>query len=431
MAKLIQGKNDLATLRSDLAAQWDYEKNDYGPENYTSHSGMRVYWKCGTCGQSWIATINDRSNGRGCPFCAGDRPIPGKTDLAALRPDLVAQWDYENNDRYPECFTLHSGTRVFWKCQVCGQSWIATINDRSKNHNCPYCSRKKPILGRTDLATLRPDLAAQWDYDKNDLGPENYTLFSRKRVFWKCPTCNQSWAAKISDRSNGNGCPFCAGDCPIPGKTDLATLRPDLAAQWDYEKNDRGPENYTLFSNQRVFWKCPTCNQSWAATINGRSRNCNCPYCSRKKPIPGRTDLATLRPDLAAQWDYDKNDLGPENYTLFSRKRVFWKCPTCNQSWAAKISNRSNGTGCPFCAGDRPVSGKTDLATLRPHLVAEWDYGKNDLEPENYTLFSSKRVFWKCLTCNQSWIAKIQDRSNGTGCPFCAGRKKVNYDPSV
>ena len=285
MAKLIQGKNDLATLRPDLAAQWDYENNDHGPEWYTLYSMKKISWKCQTCGQSWEATIASRSNGNNCPFCAGSRPIPGRTDLATLRPDLAAQWDYEKNERGPENYIQFSQTRVFWKCSVCSQFWIARIANRSENHNCPYCAGKRPIPGKTDFATLRPDLLAQWDYDKNDCGPECHTLRSEKKVFWICPTCGQSWAASIVVRRNNHNCPYCAGKRPIPGKNDLATLRPDLAAQWDYEKNDCSPERYTLHSKKKIYWICPTCGLSWLATICSRSNGSNCPYCAgiRKK----------------------------------------------------------------------------------------------------------------------------------------------------
>lgn len=38
-------------------------------------------------------------------------------------------------------------------------------------------------------------------------------------------------------RSEGSGCPYCAGRKVLPGFNDLETLYPDVAAQWHREKN--------------------------------------------------------------------------------------------------------------------------------------------------------------------------------------------------
>ncbi|MDD3219667.1 MAG: zinc-ribbon domain-containing protein [Lachnospiraceae bacterium] len=38
------------------------------------HSNKKVYWKCGFCKHSWLATINQRVQGRcGCPQCKNRR----------------------------------------------------------------------------------------------------------------------------------------------------------------------------------------------------------------------------------------------------------------------------------------------------------------------------------------------------------------------
>ncbi|MFF9214573.1 zinc-ribbon domain-containing protein, partial [Streptomyces sp. NPDC014791] len=42
----------------------------------------------------------------------------------------------------------------------------------------------------------------------------------------------------------------------IPGLTDLATLRPDLAAEWDAERNKRQPTDITPKSSIRAWWRC-------------------------------------------------------------------------------------------------------------------------------------------------------------------------------
>lgn len=55
----------------------------------------------------------------------------------------------------------------------------------------------------------------------------------------------------------GSGCPVCAGKAVEPGFNDLAHGFPEVAAQWDTEKNNGlTPEQVTLFSNRVVWWRC-------------------------------------------------------------------------------------------------------------------------------------------------------------------------------
>ena len=55
--------------------------------------------------------------------------------------------------------------------------------------------------------------------------------------------------------------------------------------------------------------------------------------------------------------------------------------------------------------------------------MAEWNYEKNgDLNPLELTAFSNRKVWWKCEKGHE-WEAKIQNRSNGTNCPYCSGKQ--------
>ena len=133
------------------------------------------------------------------------------------------------------------------------------------------------------------------------------------------------------------------------GETDLATANLELAAEWDYERNEGiTPDMVTAYSNKSVFWKCAK-GHSWVATINNRTKGYNCPYCSGRMAIVGETDLATLNTKLALEWDYERNKgVTPEMVTAHSDKKYFWRCKK-GHSWVASIANRSKGTGCPYC----------------------------------------------------------------------------------
>ena len=134
-----------------------------------------------------------------------------------------------------------------------------------------------------------PDvLAREWNTDKNNgLQPSQVMPYTNRKVWWLCQKGHE-WKATVSDRSDGKGCPFCSGKRPIPGETDLATLMPEIAAEWNYEKNrGKTPQMFTRASGLKVWWKCPQ-GHSWRATILARSRNgSGCPRCAKQRYFSG------------------------------------------------------------------------------------------------------------------------------------------------
>lgn len=139
--------------------------------------------------------------------------------------------------------------------------------------------------------------------------------------------------------------------------------------------------------------------------------------------IKGETDLLTLNPILCKEWDYDKNQITPNEVTVSSEKKVWWKCNKGHE-WQASISNRNKGRNCPYCAGKKILKNINDLATVYPNLAKQWNYKKNyPLTPSDIMSRVSKKVWWTCPKCGYEWIAAVNNRVAGTGCPKCAGKK--------
>ena len=141
----------------------------------------------------------------------------------------------------------------------------------------------KLIIGKNDLSTVNPALAKEWNYEKNgELKPEQFTANSNKKIWWKCSKGHE-WQASIYSRNNGNGCPTCAGQKVLQGETDLATVNPKLASEWNYEKNgDLAPKDFMANSHRKVWWKCSK-GHEWQATINNRNKGNGCPHCRGRK----------------------------------------------------------------------------------------------------------------------------------------------------
>ena len=130
---------------------------------------------------------------------------------------------------------------------------------------------------------------------------------------------------------------------------------PTLMAEWNWEKNNElglNPQILTLGSSKKASWICSK-NHTWEAQIEKRVKGQGCPYCSNHKVLKGFNDLATTNPELAKEWNYEKNgNLMPEHFSPNSHKKVWWKCKKGHE-WQAIIANRNRGRGCPYCSGRR------------------------------------------------------------------------------
>ncbi|MBR2310757.1 MAG: zinc-ribbon domain-containing protein [Oscillospiraceae bacterium] len=229
----IFGETDLATTHPHLLGSWS-SRNTLSPTAVTAGSHKRVWWVCGK-GHEWESSVVSYVlGGCGCPYCAGKRAIPGETDLATLRPDLMEEWDAERNALDPGQITVGSHDKVWWRCKL-GHSWQAAVFSRTRENTagCPYCTGRMVLPGFNDLATLMPKLAEQWYQPLNGaLKPEDVTLGSNKKVWWQCSE-GHVWQAFIYARAkrNGTGCPVCAGSVKRRKGAEAETARPQKKAQ--------------------------------------------------------------------------------------------------------------------------------------------------------------------------------------------------------
>lgn len=338
-----------------LLAQWHPTRNgDLTPNDLTFGSHQKIWWQC-SLGHAWQTAVYTRTSGEsGCPYCAGKRPWPGFNDLASQHPALAAQWHPEKNgDLTPDQVVAGSSRRVWWQCEK-GHQWQAMVKARVAGNDCPCCAGRKLSPGDNDLAAQYPDLAAQWHPTENGaLTPQQVVAGSRRKVWWQCQQ-GHVWRASIVSRArSGAGCPFCTGKKVTPGDNDLSTLFPALAAQWDSQGN-QGLDlaEISPYSNRRAWWQCEK-GHRWRSVISARARGSGCPYCTGRKVLAGFNDLATVYPQIAAQWHPTLNGgLTAQMVTAGSHQKVWWICPE-NHVWRAVVYSRTSTQkcGCPVCAG--------------------------------------------------------------------------------
>ena len=427
--KVLKGYNDLETQNPELAAEWNYDRNGkLLPEDARPGSSKKVWWKC-KYSHEWQAKISSRNSGYGCPYCAGQRVIPGENDIVTANPKAAKEWNYEKNKGVvPENVCYSSNKKFWWICSK-GHSWKAVVGSRMRS-GCPICAGKEVLAGYNDLQTKAPHIAKQWDYERNNSTPAQIAPCSAKYAWWICEK-GHIWKAKISNRTSlDRGCPYCSGRLVQSSFNDLATLNAELAKEWDYAKNyPMKPNQVAANSGKKVWWICKN-GHSWEARIQGRNRGRGCPFCAGQRLIIGENDLLTKSPAVAEQWDHGKNKLKPDDFHAFSNKRVWWVCEK-GHSWSAVIANRTLlGRDCPYCSGFIAITGANDLATLFPELSRQWDYDNNGTAtPQQTAAMSKKKVWWICENGHR-WQAVVASRNaKGNGCPYCSGR--ILYTPRL
>ena len=393
---------------------------------------------------------------------------PTRRYLLDVRPDLVAQLHPTRNPHLDILHLTPGSAKKVWWVGPCGHEWDAAINTRTNGSNCPYCANARVLAGFNDLASQRPDHLKQWHPTRNTLDPSTLAPQTGKRAWWVCPGGHE-WEAIIRNRYNGNGCPICkeprgeefaaakrarralgrpvkhrkkiAGTLPqglIPGLNDMETLRPDLALEFHPTKNAPiAPSTVSAGTGARLWWRCEE-GHEWNQTGNARtSLGLGCPVCEattaiasgKKRAGSGRAlhvginDLASRRPDIAAEWHPTKNGVRtPADVTSSTGVKAWW-LDEFGHEWDAVVAIRTGGgVGCPICSGHRTLAGFNDLASQRPDVAASWHPTKNgELTPTELSVYSNRIVWWQDAEGHE-WKSTVNNRSHDQGCPVCADR---------
>lgn len=334
-------------------------------------------------------------------------------------------------------------------------SWRAPVANRTKGMGCPYFTNKKVFPGLNDLATTHPHLALQWHPLKNGaLTPEQVTYGCSKQVWWYLEyydeelgkTIEFEWKSSVNARTNRDtGCPYLSNAAVWTVYNDLKTRYPEIAAEWDYERNgDLIPEKVIATSNISVWWKIPYMNPqtgqtlylSWQTRISNRTiSQTACPYLTNTAVYPGLNDLQTQYPEIAYQWHPFRNGiLKPNQVFPYDMRSVWWYLPYTDPStgkihyfeWVQTVTLKVRSLNdCPYTAGHAVWTGYNDLQSCFPDIAEQWSEKNRFLKPDRIYKFSKMKAWWKCHVCGMNWRTSIRSRTTrGTGCPGCARKNK-------
>lgn len=429
-------KITLADAYPEIAAQWHPTKNgDLTPKDVTPGSGKLIWWVCPKVPEHiWQSRVNARVKGRGCRYCGGKVKF-GKeyNSFAEAYPEIIKEWHpTKNGDLTPDKVSEGSGVVVWWKCSKNPEhEWQAKVQYRKSllgRGSCPYC-RGRAINRDNSFGGKYPLLAKQWHPTKNgDLNPYDVFPNSKESVWWICERDpSHVWQAQIKTRIETSGeCPICKRreKHRLPMLSDYSI---ELSKEWHPTKNGSlTPDQVSAGSEVKIWWLCHNDkSHEWLATVSNRARKGRgCPFCAGTRASKER-NIATLYPELAAEWHPTKNLLTPYEVTPGSKRRIWWQCSINPEHvWDDFVFTRVNGDGkCPYCA----QVGQS-FAEKYPDIAKEWHPSKNlNLTPSDIPHSSSKKYWWLCsANPDHEWQATAQNRGvNGSGCPYCHAERQL------
>lgn len=263
------------------------------------------------------------------------------------------------------------------------------------------------VAGSPRLAPhLVRELVTDGSFSEN---PAEIAAKSNRSFVWQCVNRHR-YSMSAAKRTSGRGCPYCANRRVLSGWNDLASRYPALAREWGSD-NLVSPSRVAPTSRYEASWTCPD-GHLYRMQVVRRTRGLGCTTCSHRKLSTGHNDLATVAPGLASELvGADASIVLAGGHTMMT-----WRC-SLKHTWRASVKTRLSGSGCPYCANAKVLSGFNDLSTLSPSLAAEWS-ARNTKGPDEVTLGSRYVAIWECAK-QHTWKTAVYARKR-TGCPTCA-----------
>lgn len=220
---------------------------------------------------------------------------------------------------------------------------------------------------------------------------------------------------------------------------------PKLMEIWDWNANTISPTSLGKQSNTKVWWICPNGHEHYLQSPKQKLKNLGCPKCNIKYRVKQRIaieiqkkgSLLQTHPELANEWDYDKNKISPQEVLAGSHTKYWWKCSSCGQSYLMSPNMRSSKKRCcPNCGiVNRGISKNKNLLIkygslekTHPHIASDWDYDKNDDTPEDVHKGMPDIRWWMCSYGHPSYQQPIRDKvRRGYGCPLCKGEHQTSF----
>lgn len=243
-AAVARGRRSAAQRNPELTSEFmeNLTRPNFDLQAVLPTTRDRCRWTCGACGHDWVASVANRTAGRGCPQCANaarstrryELPV-GAVSAAQTWPDLLDQFiaNLARPGVVLDKMRRNSADRCQWRCPSCGHEYEATLVNRgSKGSSCPRCAaarwagtRRQPKPG-CSLVDTHPDLATQWvgNLTVPDRAPDQTPGGANDSCWWRC-ALGHEWVTTVASRAlAGSGCPRCSSSGQSRLELEVAAL---------------------------------------------------------------------------------------------------------------------------------------------------------------------------------------------------------------
>lgn len=424
--RILRGFNDLETICPEIAAEWHPTKNgNLKPCDVGAGSSREVWWKC-PLGHEYKASLNSRvikgKPKNGCPVCANKVILIGYNDLGTLFPYIAKEWDVKKNDGLlPSDIIPGSHKKYWWICPF-GHSYQASPENRTKEKGtgCPICAKEQQ--------SSFPEQAIFYYLKRQFSNAENRFILFGKEIDIYIPDLKigieydgYRWHdQKTRNKEIEKDKFFAEKGIRIIRIKEFRTKEEVLQLSDTIWINERDNQFQNIVSVLNKIASIIDFIPIYQIKLECDNIAIMDMYISSKKA----NSLQSLRPDIAKEWcDSLNGSITPEMVSVNSGKKFWWGCAIGHRYQMSVNSRTGKGTGCPYCAGQKVLTGFNDLQTRYPEIAAEWHPINNgDMTPDEVMPGSHTKVWWLCKE-NHEYYTSIASRTNRkSGCPFCAGK---------
>lgn len=348
--KLLYGYNDLETWcrknnNEVLLEEWS-DQNTRKPQEVGYYEAIRAYWTCSVCGHEWDTKLYSRvRQNSGCPKCAKRYSTSFPEQVIFYYSKLYFP-DSENGNR-----TILNGKEL--DIYIPSKN-IAIEYDGANWHKDSDIDENKNLLCKEKGITLyriRENV-------KNNYKTKTATCFYYDYQDWKVL---KEIILKIFNN-------IIQDDYDINIERDKTKIKemyyskvisnsleekyPQIAAEWHTTLNGKiKPNMVAAETHDSFYWLCDK-GHTYEAMVKNRVRMCsNCPYCSGQKVLAGFNDIATTHPEIAMNYNNDKNNRKSTEISAGSREKVWWKCCKCGYEFQYELNTYINANyACPSCS---------------------------------------------------------------------------------
>lgn len=423
--KKVKRENSFAYRHPEVMDEYD-PANDIDPYTVTEYSTKNVKWICRTDNtHKWSIPFVSRVHGEGtCKVCRGYQY--GKMFFEE-HSECEKYYDKAKNEKPFESFTYMSNEEVWWKCDK-GHSFTRRIFHMSKigYFKCAICENMIIQIGENDLASQYPELAKEFDIKKNKMTPQNIMINSSdSEINWICAEGHE-FKRSVSSRINQFGeCPVCNRTLLVKGINDFQHTYPQIVGLWDYEMNDRAPDEITDHCNYKFNYKCDKGHHYAKNLSTIKANDFKCLVCSNKIIILGENSLVDSDFELSQEFSPIEERKASE-FTKESAYSPLWRCTVCNNDYHWPIRDRESGNvNCPFCNNRYTRIGVNSIADTDQELSKEYA-SDNEYDVTRVNKNSKTWGYWICPSCNGRYGAYVNERKLGDdSCPYCTDKRAL------